>query len=560
MSITPEMARAELAKRKLASNSSAITPEMARAELERRKSLQKKEPLNYERAQQLMGGVGSGVTKPGSPAESLESFNFGEAWNRIIQDPNKRLTGEVLTSIFAPELRAASKLGSLGKIGAESLKQGGIAALFNPEARAKAGGAAAGITAPFVTASEMILSSNPSIKFLGKLLRGGAAGAVGAEAGSEIAGTPGGLAGGALASILATKAGKKGALREAASDIKKARTPQSDELSQYAKDIGLKYLTPAEATGNQALAAMQGRVARDVEGSKALYAQGEQRLLSEKDAFNNLLDVIYNPKKFDKLKSINFEKAFEKQVPKQFLNKWLDNEVVQQAIIKAERQPIYRERLKGVEPDTVEYWDNIREILYNIEKAQPPGSPMAGRYNELRNNVIGEIDEVIPTYKKGRSLSELKHTRDDLVKAFDDAKIRGSEISKFLLKDKKYDDLQKHLRNNPEASELVRKWREVTKNLINPVTPKTAAGYATTGMYESRNSQKALDMITEKLTEHFKGRPDSVALAELLTNPNWQTEIEKILQLTEREKLFAKALKKGGAGLSQIGGSSMSEQ
>ena len=67
--------------------------------------------------------------------------------------------------------------------------------------------------------------------------------------------------------------------------------------------------------------------------------------------------------------------------------------------------------------------------------------------------------------------------------------------------------------------------RRVFKNLINPITVKTAAGQARSSLDVPRSSLQAALALLERLAG---SRADKAAV-EIITNPQWHKELERVL-------------------------------
>lgn len=499
------------------------------------------------------------VEKPAT-LESLRQLPVEQQLEFMRYKPSEteRMIGEVGLGMAMPGVPIGGALGRvLGRYGSriagEAIPQAGLAAAMAPEDRAAAGFEAAGAVAPFAAATEAVMSQSPAVRLLGRLTRSGLGAGMGAAAGEQVGGAPGEYLGGVLGGILGAKGTRRTAERAAARQIKEATegTPY-EQLLDYGNELGFKYLTPAEVTGDVALGKLQGEVRRTPEGGKVLWREGKERMATEKDAWDNILNSIYNPDKFDKLKGDAYKAAHVSTVPGGLVNTWKKDPVIQEAYNDLKTNPAFVKKLEGVPEDSLKYWDYVKRAIYDREKNLKQGTEERAIYSSTRNELVSSLDEISEPYRVGRQLSEREKTKDKLIKAFDDAKIRGTELHKYLAKDKKYDELMYSLRNAPEAQESIEKLKLVTENLINPITPRTAAGYGTTGMFEARSSSKELEnLISEKLSKYFAGDSDSKKLAELLVNPNWNKELDKILELTSAEKRAAQALTAAGRGAAQ---------
>lgn len=87
---------------------------------------------------------------------------------------------------------------------------------------------------------------------------------------------------------------------------------------------------------------------------------------------------------------------------------------------------------------------------------------------------------------------------------------------------------------------------------IPAVTTRTQAGAAKMGMTEFRNSLKALGVEGVDLIYDALGKKtNSEKLADIMTNPEWESKIKEVLEITEKEKLAAQTTKGAGKALIQ---------
>lgn len=462
---------------------------------------------------------------------------------------------ELLASLLAPEVAVPARLAEGAaavkggkyalKAAQQALPQAGVAAAFNPEDALSSAKAASETQVPFSLLTQALAEQNPILRNIGRA----ASSVAGAYMGNELAGTPGEIGG----AILGAGLGRKGAVRNIARDIQQgAEGTGYKQLMKDAQELGLKYLTPAEATGTPFLGRIQGVVARTEEGGKKLYQEGKERIASEKKAWQDVLDTIYSPKESDALKKEFYDKAHVSKVPTKAIKEFVEDPIIAQAMDDISKNKAYQKKLKDVPTEDLKYWDYVKRAIYQREKGLPPGTEERAILAETRNGLVDKLDSLSEDYAKGRALAELSKTKKNLAKKLNDADIRGTNIQKVLRNDDKFNELMHSLRNMPQAQNKLKKMREVTRGLINPITPRTAVGYGTTGMYEGRNTATALAhewML--KLSDTLRGGSQSEKLAELLTNPEWDKELSRILALTKGEKAAIKGVDVAGKALAQ---------
>jgi hypothetical protein len=125
-----------------------------------------------------------------------------------------------------------------------------------------------------------------------------------------------------------------------------------------------------------------------------------------------------------------------------------------------------------------------------------------------------------------RSLAERQITRMNLEEKINDSEVKGTSFfSKNLKNDKNFNKLIHSLRNVPEAQSIAQDMRIVFPDLINPITPRTAAGFAKAGMNQDRNSKKAfIDSLKEKISF---GKNEKSAI-DLITKPGWEKRLSEL--------------------------------
>lgn len=439
---------------------------------------------------------------------------------------------EAAPSLLAPEA-------SLGKVGegleaipyagkylkaalGGALPQAGIAYTQADDSPGKSALEAGGTMAPFSALSTALKSENPLTRILAKGLGmslGGAAGYEGAKHAGF--GEPTSIAAGALGAALG-KGGKKNR-----ADIIKSMTegiegtPYKENLER-AKRLEFTYLTPAEAGLNPFTGAKQGSVGYTEKGAKLLWEKGEERLGSEEKAITKFFDTIHGPE--EKLAQEKFfDIADPKTVNSEAIEGFKQDENIKDAIKNVTNEPAYREELKNVPDNSLEYWRKISEHLG--DKAQTAPRKMARLIKDSQIKIRDKLDIVSKDYTKGRALSEREHKREALEKAFNRKDFTGNSFAAVMKNKKFYNDLMFGLRNVPEAQQQLEDLAAISKNLITVPSVKTAAKLKQTSMAEERSTAQR---IGNSLQEFFSGGTHDTTAIELITNPKWAHELEKI--------------------------------
>jgi len=438
--------------------------------------------------------------------------------------------------------RALQKIPTAAKYGqsilGNALSQAGVAAAFNPETAKESGLIAGGIAGPLSGLSQVAQSAHPYARLAGRLGMGAASGGLAGLAASSApfggyTSLPAALAG----AYLGFKGGPGARFQK---DLRAGlEGAEYKPALEAAERLGLDYLTPAEASGNPFLGAQQGNIGRTAEGARELYGRGQSRLESEGRSIQDLFKNIFNPEEQKGLMRDLYKESYQHKVPQAFSDKIGQNEVVKRAKSMVEGNPAFKYQLKGVDKNSLEYWDLIKRALDDMStRASSKASKNEARLiNNARKEVTKELDKV-GTYKEARYLSEREKTREGLEKSFNKKELTGMNMYN-LLKDKaKFDKLQKSLRGVPEAQKRLEDMRLAFKNIITTPTARTASALEKTSMTKPRNDVSSMIIaLKEALTA---GKFDKNAV-DLLTNPKWEKQLEDLAKkATPTEKRVAK--------------------
>lgn len=115
--------------------------------------------------------------------------------------------------------------------------------------------------------------------------------------------------------------------------------------------------------------------------------------------------------------------------------------------------------------------------------------------------------------------------------------------NKILKSDRSFNQFLVAVEKIPGAQQKLSDMRQVFKNIINPVTPRTAARLAKSSLDVPRSTYQA---IKEKVINLGGGYLDKAAI-ELITSNKWDKELVKIKTVknaTQRGQLYANLLSK----------------
>jgi hypothetical protein len=224
-----------------------------------------------------------------------------------------------------------------------------------------------------------------------------------------------------------------------------------------------------------------------------------------------------------------------------------NNEIINSAIKNMHEKPAFREKLKNIDRNSIEYWDQVKKSLDDMMENSPKEE--ASLIRREKNKLVRKMDEISPEYKEARALEERKFARQTLEKAFDKTNINsGAAFFKALRSKKDFDKLMHNLRNVPEAQEKLKDMRELFKDFRDISTVKRVTGLEQVGMKQDRNDFAALKHAFENM--FTKGKFDKEAI-EFITSKNWDKQLQEINKITDRQKRMAKIIEVFGKGVAQ---------
>lgn len=577
MAITPEEARAELARRQQMRQQSQAEPEDNQNLLQKIMRYGIQDPtiglLNMGRE---FANLPSKLSGGRIPKFSDPSFDFSAALGVDQPDPGDKLVqmlGQYGPSMAIPGVglgRAGQAIGKIPAVGrfasraiSEAIPQAAYAGAQAPQDSGKAAAEAGGTMIPFSILFELMTSPSKKVRTMAKTLAAGGSGLLGREGAKQLGF---GETGSDLAAIVAGALGARG--MESTKDrklklAKGADNPLATQKMEAAERLGLDYLTPAEAGESQLAATRQGALGKTEEGAKLLHEKTRSREASERKAIERTLDSIYTDKlnpvvdaKYKGLNDVNLSTDFPLQ--------YKGNKIIEAAERRVKKSPAYQESLKKYLPENVKledwqtdaaptslvYWDHVKRALYDMgeESSRKGTGGEANIYNETRRNLVDHMDEQYPEYAEARALYERKKVRQGLEEVFDRKAVTGTNFYKALESEKKFDELMGSLRNAPEAAQNLKDMRLVFKELLGPRTIKTAKGKEEYGMNQMRN----IGAFLESLLEHVftKGGNDKAAI-EFITSKDWQRQLQEINKIPDKQLKLAAISMALSRGVSQ---------
>jgi hypothetical protein len=489
-------------------------------------------------------------------------------YDKALGLPEKKNLADISIQ-FLPELLGAFAIpeANLGKIGqtlgkipkagkyinkilSQGLPQAAYSgALAGPEEAGEAALTAGATMAPFSVASEFAKSTSPWARRAAQGI-----GAVGGFELGKIASEHAGVSP-LAADVVGAITGALGARGMTSNRMMQQRFTEDmnpglmAERLEASRRLGLDYLTPAEASLNPYLGARQGALGNTSEGSQMMYQKAKDRVASEEKAIHELLDMVYTGKEMKPKMEQLYTEAKKTTLPEEFINKYKDNEIIKHAQKDVFSSSAYREKLKNVPKDSVEYWDLVKQAISDLEEKAPKGERKI--YTDARKDLVAEIDKIDPRYQEARAFAERKITRDKLEKAFDKTDPSGKSFFKVLASKDKFEKLQHNLRNVPEAQERLKDMKMIFGDLINPPTIRGAAALEKTSMNKPRSSSQAITNVLENALT--KGKYDK-EMIEFITNPNWDKLMTDLNKVSNKQERMAKFIEIFGKSMAQSAG------
>jgi hypothetical protein len=499
--------------------------------------------------------------KLGGNLQKQEPTDFSEMLGipkeKNLGDTFAQFAGEIAPALLAPETeipwvsKALMKLPAWGKYLKTALgnavTQGAIGASQSPENQGTAALESGAIAAPFSVLSQAIREGNPTVRNISRAL--GAVGVGGLTyAGAKSIGAPEPVAD--LSAVLGASLGGRGGniqKRVRENMLKGVEGTDYQEPLEAAKRLGLTYITPAEASANPFTGGIQGNVGKNEKAAQLLYERGKERSKSEEKSIENLFENIF-PKSLKEHTNELYEKANSTKIPEHILNEFKDDEIFKEALQHVRKDTVYRQKLKGVPENSVQYVNQIKEALDDMIEKRPRKE--AAIIRETKNNLLNKLDEISPEYKEARQLAERGIVRKEIEDLFNKKDETGSNLFKTLLSNKRdYRELQNRFRrlektsNSPEqiksmqdAQGKLEDMRLIFGRLINIPTAKTAEALSRSSMSKPRESLSKMMMYWQELLSG--GKYDKAAV-ELITNPKWADELDKLGEITKKDKLVA---------------------
>jgi len=288
-----------------------------------------------------------------------------------------------------------------------------------------------------------------------------------------------------------------------------------------ARRLGLPYITPGEASGFGYVGRQEGKIGNTIEGSKLREKRAKRRVQSEEQVINDFLHELDDKIELPKQKKALYESVMSQELPGNFLGPYiLENPVVLSAVKTLDSKPAYQQRMKGVNPDTFEYWDEVKRVLYDMESAEKRKGKnnLASSISESRRELIDKMDEIDPNYAKARKLGQRTILRREIEEGFDKKDMTGRNFYKNVIQSKKafeklYDDLSEF----PDMQQDLLDMKLVFPDLFGTADAKAGVHLERTGVGTPRSDPAYFMALLKQLLNEG----GDVKAVETITDPKW---------------------------------------
>jgi hypothetical protein len=287
---------------------------------------------------------------------------------------------------------------------------------------------------------------------------------------------------------------------------------------EAARRLNLTYVTPGEASGFGYIGSQEGKIGNTLEGSKLREKKAKERMLSEEAVIDDFLNRLDDKIELPKEKQALYESVLNQELPNEFMGRFIvDNPIVEAAMSEANRQPAYKQRLKGVSPTSFRYWDEIKRILYDMESAQKRKGKenLADAIGDVRKELIQTMDDIDPNYIKARKLGQRSILRREIEEGFDKKDMTGNNFYNNVIKSKSnfnklYDDLSEF----PDMQQQLLDMKLVFPKLFGQRNSKATTLGERTHVGTPRSD---LAFLYKFLKQHFNEKGDVKAFEDLIS-------------------------------------------
>jgi len=284
-------------------------------------------------------------------------------------------------------------------------------------------------------------------------------------------------------------------------------------------------------------------------------AQTEKgRVGTQAKGIDELAQALYDKATMGKSKERAYAASQKGKIPYEVQKKFKQDEVFKNIINDFEKDPFLKQKVKGMNPDTVEYADTIiRELDKKIANGKVKGSPeylgkeRLSYYTKLRDEADAAIKEANPQWARAKRIARREILADSLMEAFKGKEKSGYTLKEFFAKPDNVKSLREAFANDPRALSKIEDWITISENLSQPKLDAMARR-AVTGEHIQDAAQVKSDVtLLKAFTNMFKGRAAGSEALNILTNPKWDKDLPRMVELVKSlSKTESKNLKRAG--------------
>ncbi len=399
------------------------------------------------------------------------------------------------------------------------------------------GGGTTLLMAPLMMA---LASQNPFVRYM-------AGGGLGAAAGygvSHFTGHPAAATG--IGGLLGSLAGGRGrgAAEMAAHNAHEAMVPANAQNAQQripaANAEGIPLSMP-EATGSPVHQQMYDQAASSAAGSKVIYPWALNRENAEKTTYNNLLNKISPDKAKENIINPGYKASEPEIIPQQDFMQLLKEPTIKAAFDEVANNPYYARELQGFPINSIKYMDTVKKHLGGIVR-QTRKNESQEHLSDLQNldvkAMTATMDKVSAKYAEARQAASNLKNRQFVEKKMAETNLSGSDFySRVLQNDIEYKKFYEKLADpsNPKvpsaAQQSLANLKTALPDLMNNISAKSGKAMA---KQSPDNKYGVIELAKSMMNKLYMNRYNK-AVAELMTNPNWQAELAKVAKMKAGE-------------------------
>lgn len=317
------------------------------------------------------------------------------------------------------------------------------------------------------------------------------------------------------------------AIRKVLGGLRPEDLPMIEEMMKAKRGLPLSFLTPGEASQSPKQAAREANLGRTEKGSQLLLDRAKARTGTQAESIYQLEDQIYDPDKLEPKKQAAYNATLDQTLPPEFLSKWNNDLVVQDAIKLLNSKGTYKKAVKDVPVNSFRYWNYVKRAIADMEKGDAKNLQKfsSDEATKTRNQMVEEMDFIEPEYANARKIAEREFIKDEITNALDKKEYTINNLKELFKSKKRYNKLVDRLSPYPEALETLQNLKKLSGNLLElDDSIRKAYVQERTGMAKDRNQ---LDALKRALDQRY-GEEYDVKAVDLMTS-DWLPILRKEL-------------------------------